>query len=69
MRIGEKAFLEATEDEKWVEEQFNAVPGPDDGYTDAQFVKDLDKANSPLEVLAEKARKAMASGTAKKFPR
>jgi hypothetical protein len=37
-------------------------------YTDAQFDVDVRKAAPALEALAEKARKAMKDGSARKFP-
>lgn len=37
-------------------------------YTEEQFVADLKKARKPLEAMAERARKSMKEGTARKFP-
>lgn len=37
-------------------------------YSDEQFHADLKRASKPLELLANKARKSMRAGTARKFP-
>ena len=37
-------------------------------YSDEQFMADLKKARVPLTVLADKARKSLLEGNARKFP-
>lgn len=58
-----------SEDEAWIEEQFAADFGPEDGYSDAQFEADVERAAPALDRLAQKAQEAMENGTALKFPR
>lgn len=37
-------------------------------YTEDQFMADLKKARAPLTAMADKARKSMKDGSARKFP-
>jgi len=37
-------------------------------FTDVQFESALRKAKKPLEAMADKARKSLKNGTARKFP-
>lgn len=60
---------ESVADEQWVEQQFNAIATADEGYTDAQFMADVQKARAPLQDRAARARVQMKDGTAKKYPR
>ena len=59
----------SAEDQAWVEEQLSAIPGLDEGYSEAQFEADVERAIEPLSELAQKARLEMEAGTARKFPR